>query len=251
VLGLLGLLVLVGALELVPRVGIVDSQFLPPFSKIANALGHQVGSGQFWALLGQTLQGWSIGLAVAMAGGLALGVVIGSVPILRVGSYSTIEFLRPIPSVALIPLVVLLLGTGMRSTLVLVIYSAFWQVFVQVFHGVQDVDPVARDTARSYRFGTLRYVKTVTWPTALPYVMTGLRLGAAVALILEITGELVIGSPGLGNQIATDQSSGAFADMYALVIVTGLVGVLVNLCVRALERHVLRWHPSVRLEASL
>ena len=79
--------------------------------------------------------------------------MIGAVPVLRAATASTIEFLRPIPSVALIPLVVVLLGTGMASTLVLVVYASFWQVLVQVLYGVADVDPVARDTAGRYRLG--------------------------------------------------------------------------------------------------
>jgi ABC-type nitrate/sulfonate/bicarbonate transport system permease component len=168
--------------------------------------------------------------------------------VVRAATDSTIEFLRPIPSVALIPLAVLLWGNDMKSTLVLVIYATFWQVLLQVLYGVRDVDPVARETARSYRFSPLTTIRTVTWPTALPYVMTGFRLGAAVALILEITGELVIGSPGLGKEIGVAQSSGAVPQMYALVIVTGLFGVVVNLIARWGERRVLRWHPSIRAE---
>ena len=78
-----------------------------------------------------------------------------------------------------------------------------------VLHGVADVDPVARDTARSYRLRPLSRVARLIWPTALPYVVTGVRLATAVALVLTITGELVIGTPGLGNEIATAQTSGA------------------------------------------
>jgi len=78
--------------------------------------------------------------------------------------------------------------------------------------------------------------------------MTGFRLAATVALVLTITAELVIGSPGLGKEIAVAQSSGAVASMYALVIVTGLLGVLVNLAARGVERRALSWHPSLRLE---
>ena len=70
------------------------------------------------------------------------------------------------------------------------------------------------------------------WPTALPYVMTGVRLAATVALVLAITAELVIGSPGLGNQIAVAQTSGAVPRVYALVLVTGVLGVAVNLVAR-------------------
>ncbi len=248
VLGLAGLLALVAVLEVLPRAGVVDARFLPPFTDMMAALGTELGSGEFWAAFGATVRGWAIGLAIAVTAGVVLGIVIGSVPLLRAATSSTIEFLRPIPSVALIPLAVLLFGTSPESTLLLVVYASFWQVLVQVLYGVQDVDPVARETARSYQFSAWAQVRTVTWPTALPYVMTGFRLAAAVALILEITGELIIGSPGLGKQIAVAQSSGAVDTMYALVIVTGLFGVLVNLVARMLERRSLHWHPSVRGE---
>jgi ABC-type nitrate/sulfonate/bicarbonate transport system permease component len=245
-LGVTGLVGLVVLLELVPRIGLVNPRFLPPFSEMVAALAEQVSTPAFWESLGATLRGWATGLAIAMVAGVVLGIVIGSLPGVRAATSSTIEFLRPIPSVALIPLAVLLFGTDMRSTLLLVVYASFWQVLVQVLYGVQDVDPVARETARSYRFSSWAQVRTVIWPTALPYVMTGFRLAAAVALILEITGELIIGSPGLGRQIAVAQSSGAVAAMYALVIVTGIIGVIVNMIARAGERRVLRWHPSVR-----
>lgn len=248
VLGLAGLLCFVLVLEVVPRAGLVDPRFLPPFSDMMAALADEVATPDFWAALLDTVRGWAIGLAIAFAAGVALGIVIGSVPLLREATASTIEFLRPIPSVALIPLAVLLYGTQPQATLLLVVYASFWQVLVQVLYGVQDVDPVARETARSYRFSAWTQVRTVIWPTALPYVMTGFRLAAAVALILEITGELVIGTPGLGKKIGLAQSSGAVDIMYALIIVTGLFGVLVNLGARALERRSLHWHPSVRGE---
>ncbi|GAA0249279.1 ABC transporter permease [Actinomadura nitritigenes] len=250
ILGPAGLAGLMALVETVPRAGLVEKRFLPPFSDMVSALADEAGTGAFWRALLETLPGWAIGLAVATAVGVVLGVAVGGLPLVRAALASTIEFLRPIPSVALIPLAVLLYGTTMRSTLLLVVYASFWQVLVQVLYGVQDVDPVARETARSYRFRALTQVRTVLWPTALPYVMTGFRLAAAVALILEITGELVIGSPGLGKQIAVAQSSGAVASMYALVIVVGLIGVLVNVVVRAVERRVLRWHPSVRREVA-
>lgn len=245
-LGLLGLALVAAVLEALPRLDIVDRRFLPPFTSMAAGLGDQLGDGDFWVALGQTLVGWALGLAIAMLAGIVFGVVIGSVPLLRAITASTIEFLRPIPSVALIPLVVLIYGSQPQSALVLVVYAAFWQVLVQVLYGVADVDPVVRDTARSYRFSRWAIVRTVVWPTALPYVVTGFRLAAAVALILEITAELVIGVPGLGRSIGVAQSSGAVAQTYALVIVVGVIGVVVNASARAVERRVLRWHTSIR-----
>lgn len=245
-LGTLGALVVVGVEELITRTGIVDASYLPPFTTILGELGHQLGQPEFWQSFGQTLSGWAIGLAIATALGVVVGVIIGSVPLLRELTASTIEFLRPIPSVALIPLVVLLWGTRPASSIFLVVYAAVWQVLVQVLYGVADVDPVARDTARSYRFSRWRVARSVVWPTALPYVVTGFRLAASVALILEITSELIIGVPGLGRDIGVAQSSGAVAKTYALVIVVGLIGVAVNLATRSVERRVLSWHPSMR-----
>lgn len=212
-------------------------------------LGTVAGEGEFWEATGQTLRGWVLGLLIAGAVGVSAGIVIGGVPLFREFTASTIEFLRPIPSVALIPLVVLIYGSRPQSALILVVYAATWPVLVQVLYGVADVDPVARDTARSYRFSRLATARTVVWPTALPYVLTGFRLAAAVALILEITAELVVGVPGLGRSIGVAQSSGAVPRTYALVIVVGVIGLLVNVLARALERRLLHWHPSVRREA--
>jgi ABC-type nitrate/sulfonate/bicarbonate transport system permease component len=247
VAGLGGFLVL---LEVVPRSGLVPERYLPPTSRIAGALADELGQASFWRALGDTLQGWAIGLAVAVAAGVGLGLLIGSVPALRAATASTIEFLRPIPSVALIPLAVLLFGTDLRSKLLLVVYASFWQVLIQVLYGTQDVDPVAMDTAHSYRLGRWARIRHVVWPTTLPYAVTGFRLAAAVALVLAVTAELIIGSPGLGKEIAVAQTSGAVPAMYALVVVAGLLGVGVNLAARALERRVLAWHPSTRREAA-
>ncbi|MEU6256744.1 ABC transporter permease [Streptomyces sp. NPDC047043] len=246
--GLAGLAGLVALLEVLPHTGAVSPDYLPPASQTGRTLGHLLGENTFWAALGDTLTGWGLGLAVAVVAGVVVGVVIGSVPVLRAMTASTIEFLRPIPSVALIPVAVLLYGTDLQSTLLLVVYASFWQVLVQVLAGTHDVDPVADDTARSYLLGRWGRVRYVLWPTALPYVMTGVRLASAVALVLAITAELVIGSPGLGHEIAVAQNSGAVPRVYALVLVTGLLGVAINVVARAVERRALHWHQSQRRE---
>jgi ABC-type nitrate/sulfonate/bicarbonate transport system permease component len=248
VLGLIGLAGLAAVLEIVPRSGLVQAKYLPPFSSLVRALVRQAGTHEFWSAVGHTLLAWAIGLAAAVVAGAAVGLLLGSVRFLRAVTASTVEFLRPIPSVALIPLAVLLYNVRIQSTLLLVVYASFWQVLLQVLAGVSDVDPVARQTARSYRLGPWARLRYLVWPTALPYLLTGIRLAAAVALILAVTAELVIGSPGLGQEIAVAQSSGesAVPTLYALVLVTGLVGVAVNAVFRVGERALLPWHPSMR-----
>ncbi|MFJ9039005.1 ABC transporter permease [Streptomyces sp. NPDC102406] len=248
-LGALGLLACAALWEAAARTGVVDPAYLPPFTTTMRALGDELSDTAFWTALGDTLTGWAVGLAVATLAGILTGVLLATVPYLRALTASTVEFLRPIPSVALVPLAVLMFGTELRSVLLLVVYASFWQVLVQVLHGVRDVDPVADDTARAFGLGPWARVRHVVWPTALPYVMTGVRLAAAVALILAVTAELVIGAPGLGARIAVAQASQAVPAMYALIVVTGCLGVLVNTGARLVERRALAWHPSVRGEA--
>ncbi|MGW0801984.1 ABC transporter permease [Nonomuraea sp. NPDC002799] len=247
VAGLGGLLVL---LEAVPKLGLVDARFLPPASAILGTLATELTTPELWIALGETLRGWALGLAIAFCAAVVAGVVIGIVPGMRALTSSTVEFLRPIPSVALVPLATLLFGPSLGSTLLLVVYASFWQVLIQVLYGVAAVDSVAFDTARSYGLSAWSRVRHLVWPTALPYVMTGLRLAAAVAFILAVTAELVIGSPGLGAEIQVAQSSGAVPAVYALIVVAGLVGIAVNAAVRLLERKVLAWHPAVRSEVA-
>ncbi|MFF4655430.1 ABC transporter permease [Streptomyces sp. NPDC001381] len=251
VLGAAGLAAFLALGEAVPRLGLVKEAYFPPTSRVAGALGEELADPAFWTALGDTLTGWALGLAIAVGAGVVAGVVVSVVPYLREATASTIEFLRPIPSVALIPLAVLLYGTELRSVLLLVVYAAFWQVLIQVLYGIRDVDPVAEETARSYGLGGWARVRHVLWPTALPYVMTGVRLAAAVALILAVTAELVIGAPGLGARIAVAQTSQAVPGMYALIVVTGVLGLLINVGARTVERRALAWHQSVRGEAAV
>ena len=249
-LNLIGFGVFLALLEVLPRSGIVSPNALPPLSRMLEALVSESGDGTFWSALGQTVFAWGIGLGIALVLGIGIGLFLGSWRLLERFSASTIEFLRPIPSVALIPLVVLLYSTGVRSTLILVVYASLWQVLVQVLYGLHDADPILRDTARSYGFSRVGVLRHVVWPSALPFIMTGVRLAASVALVLAITAQLVIGSPGLGSRIATAQLSGALPKMYALIVVTGLLGIVINMGARWIERRSLRWHVSVRSEVA-
>ena len=247
-LGLAGILGFLATWELIPRLGLIDAKYLPPASEVVMALVRDLGLTAFWVSVGETMKAWFLGLVLAIVLAVVVGFVIGSSTFLRRATNSTVEFLRPIPSVALIPLAVLLFGVKLESSLMLITYAAFWQVLIQVLYGVADVDMVANNTAKTYGLGPLARIRYVVFPTALPYLMTGVRLAATVALVLAITAELVIGSPGLGREIALAQSGGAISGMYALVLATGLIGVVINALMRLIEKKTLSWHSSVRSE---
>jgi ABC-type nitrate/sulfonate/bicarbonate transport system permease component len=238
------------AWELLARTDVLPSRAFPPATAVGAALLRELAGPGLWADLAQTLEGWAIGLGLAAALAVPLGVAIGSWPLAYVMARPLIEFLRPIPSVALIPLAVLVYGTGLPDKVFLVTFAAFWPILIQAVYGVQDVDPVARDTARSFGLGPLRRLLVVTLPSAAPSIATGLRIASSVALILAVTAELVVGAPGIGRTINAAQSGGAYPLMYALIVLTGLVGLALNLALRALERRLLRWHPSQREEVA-
>ncbi|MEV1290627.1 ABC transporter permease [Pseudonocardia sp. NPDC049635] len=246
-LPLAGVALAIGAFELAPRTGLVDDRFLPPASTMFAALGRLLGDGAgLWIPVGQTLLGWALGLGLAVLVALPLGIMIGSVFLLFMASRSVVEFLRPVPSVALIPLAVLVFGAGLESKVFLAAWAATWPILLQTLYGVRDVDPVATETARSFGVSRRERLLRVTLPSALPYVATGVRISSAVALILVVTAELVLGAPGLGQEINVARQSAAVDTMYALIIVTGLIGWGLNAVLARIEARLLAWHPSHR-----
>ncbi|HEX5620722.1 MAG TPA: ABC transporter permease [Solirubrobacteraceae bacterium] len=246
----LGIAFMIGLGELLTRMEVISSRHFPPPSEMFSALADEVTTAEFWAAVGNTMQGWALGLAIACAIAIPVGIVIGSSSLLYRSVRAVIEFLRPIPSVALIPLAVLIWGSGLESKVFLAAFASTWPLLMQTLYGVQDVDPVATDTARSFGFGRGQRLLHVTLPSAVPYIATGVRISAAVALILAVTAELVIGSPGLGREINIARQSEAVDIMYALIAVTGLLGWGVNIVFARIERRVLHWHPSQRVEVA-
>lgn len=242
VLGVLGLL------QTLTFTGVIPGRYFPLVTEMMSELFTQVRTAGFWSAVAATMQGWAIGLGIAIVLAVPLGIVLGSSRWAYRATRALIEFLRPIPSVALIPLAVLVYGTGLQSKLFLVAFAAFWPLIIQAIYGVRDVDPMMVDTARSYGLGRVELFVRVVLPGATPFLATGLRIASATALILAVTAELVIGSPGLGQAIETARSGGAVALAYALIVATGVIGWILNICTNGMERRILHWHPSQRPE---
>jgi ABC-type nitrate/sulfonate/bicarbonate transport system permease component len=232
--------------EAISRAGIVPRRWSPSASAVLVTLVQQLLTPSFWVAVGQTLEGWAIGLAIATVIAVPLGLVIGSVPLLYHALRVPIEFLRPVPSVALVPLAILVFGLGLSTKVFLVVFAGTWPILLQTIYGVQDVDPVAMDTMRSFGVGRLRRLVVVTLPSASPYIATGLRISSSVALILAITAELVVGAPGLGSQINAASNGNATAVVYALIVATGALGWALSAAIRLAEQRALAWHPAYR-----
>jgi ABC-type nitrate/sulfonate/bicarbonate transport system permease component len=230
--------------ELLSRADVIPRSAFPPLTVTFETLGDLLGAASFWTAVWDTLMGWGIGLGIAAGTAIPLGVLIGTSHLLYRSLRVPIEFLRPIPSVALIPLAILVYGTGIHSKVFLVVFAAFWQLLINTLYGVRDVDPVTIDTARAFGLGPVERLGRITLPSAVPYIATGLRIASTTALILAVTAELVIGSPGLGREIELARQGGANEIVYALIIVLGILGWVLNAGFSRLERRALHWHPS-------
>ena len=238
--------------ELVSRGGLINERDLPSMTSSFGELWSMMKTSDFWHAFFQTVRGWAIGLGLATVLAVPLGIALGSSEFASRAFRVPIEFLRPIPSAALIPLLFLTLGTNLNSEVFLATFGAFWPLLVQTMYGVHDVDPIAVDTARS--FGIPRHARfyKITLPSAVPYIMTGVRIASTVALILAFTAELFMGTGGLGKQLNYYAAFGLNTSVYAIALAIGFLGVAIHYAMVALERRVLRWHPSQRqTEAAL
>jgi ABC-type nitrate/sulfonate/bicarbonate transport system permease component len=136
VLGGIGVLAFVAVWEFGSRAGLVDSTYLPPFSEVAAELLRLLGIADFWVAAGDTMRSWTVGLVLSIAGGVALGFAIGSSRFVRRYTSSTVEFLRPIPSVALIPIAIVVFGMRPAATVFVVVWACFWVVLIHVIAGL-------------------------------------------------------------------------------------------------------------------
>jgi NitT/TauT family transport system permease protein len=225
---------------------VIPATVLPPMWTVLARAAGLLGSGRFLADLGATMEAWSVGLALTVVLGVTAGVVLGSLPGVRYATRAIVEFLRPVPSVALILLVSLVVGPGLRMTVTLVVYGGVWPVLYNTIAGLDDTDPVAVATLRAFGFGRLSVIRRVSLPAAAPFIFTGIRIASAVALILDIGAGYITGrinGPGIGAYIADANSGpGNTPVVLAATFLAGLLGLGLNALLVAIERRALPWH---------
>lgn len=241
-----GVAVTLGAFELASRTDVLPRHRFPPVSEIFSSLTDLLGTSELWEAVRDTLDSWARAMLVAAAIGIPLGLAMGASRTAATLLRLVVDFLRPIPSVALIPILILLYGTRPTLTLALAAFGATFPLLFQAMYGVADVDPVAADTVRSFGLDRWARLRRLVLPTCAPYLATGLRISASVALILVVTGQYIAAVPGVGQEVFVAQNSGSYDRMYAYVVVAGLLGLVVNVGFHAVERRVLFWHPSQR-----
>ncbi|QIM18929.1 ABC transporter permease subunit [Leucobacter coleopterorum] len=248
-IGALGVVAAICLWQFVATVGPLSASPLPSASEAFSALAQILATPALWAATGETLYMALLGLVIATLTGVALGAGIGVSPLAMHATRVPLEFLKPIPPIVILPVVVLVLGPTSGMGVFLVFIGCFVSIVVQTSAGVFDTDPVAKATARSYGLSRSEILGSVVLPSALPYIGTAVRVAAPTALIVAVVAGLLGGGPGLGQSLLLAQITGNQDQLFAYVLILGMLGLIVQGFSQWGERRLLHWHPQYRKQA--
>lgn len=238
-------LALLALWEVLTRAGALPSS-LPPFTTVVSWIWHQLGQSAFWTAVGQTVWHWFAGLVLGGLAGMVLGVAVGAVPIIQRLLNVPLELLRPIPAVVYLPVLILIMGSRSQTAILLAAIGAFWPMLFQTIYGVHAIDPQAIETGKVFGLTPRQRLGRIMLPSLLPYLATGARISSSLALVVAVSIELVGGVPGLGAQLSSYSQNAIYPAMYGILIVSGVLGLILNLVLERTERRLLHWHVSHR-----
>ncbi len=243
------LLFLLGVLivwELTARLSEVSPLLLPPVSEVLSSFWSDLGSGILARRIGFSLLIIFEGVVLGALGALALSAAVwsGGRAVARLVD-SAVAFLHPLPGIALLPLVILWAGTGRTAVLLIIIHSVIWPLTTNLSGGIRAVPEHLYDVSRNYRLGNLKTMRHLIVPSALPYLIAGLRIGWARAWRALIAAEMVFGAAGGGGGLGWYLfQQRVFMDtggLFAGILVIMLIGVLFEeLLFESLERNTVR-----------
>jgi NitT/TauT family transport system permease protein len=238
-----GLLVLLGVWQLASQVGLIDASFLPGPIGVAGKIGGLFGSAEFRADFVATVLAWLIATVTATVIAVPLGLLLGSLPVLRTATSAVVDLLRPIPSVTLIPLVLTAFGDGPQIKIILATFASIWPILFNVVYGLREVDPLFVDTARAFRTGRLRTALAVRLPYVAPFALTGIRLSAAISLVVTVSTEFLNNSGvGFGSYVVLNgEQTGDVPMVVGGVVVAGALGCLVNSMLQGAQHRWFSW----------
>ena len=228
--------VLLALAEVAFRVRVGASDSLAPPSRVVVALIDTMADGSLLAGTARTLGTMLAGLALGALGGLAAGIALGFSETLRRAAFLTIEMLRPIPSVALLPLSLLIFGFGYRMEVAVIAFATFWPSLILTQSAVAQIEPRLIEVARLMGLTRLQTAWKIVLPAAAPRLMTALRLAAGLALVVAVTAEIVSNPQGLGHDLMIAQETLRPDRMFALLFWVGLIGWGKNAALLRLER---------------
>lgn len=235
------LLLLALAWEVLTRAGIVPTAALPPLDTVAKAWFGLAESGDLWTNAVASISRGAAGLGLAIALGGVLGVLMAWYKPIRIAANPIVQFFYPMPKSALIPVMVLWLGFGDASKVVLIFVGCLLPVTLSAFNGARGTEEVLIWSARSMGASRARVLWEVVVPSALPELLSGIRTALALSFVLLVSSELIVARQGLGYMIGWLGDGGAYDAMFAVVLTVALLGFAADRCYLVLARRILAW----------
>lgn len=246
VIGIASVIAAILLWEILARTHVLPPVAFPTASDTFLRLASLVVTAPFWKALWDTISIAVLGIIIVAIIATPIGMAIGRSRWFEKSTLAVVEFLKPIPPVALLPLALLFWGPSPAMKVFLVCMGAVWPLLVQISYGARDIDKTQLDLSRSYRFSRWKTFRHIVLPSITPYALNGLRVSATIAIIVAVVAELIGGAPGIGQQVTVAQNSADLPLMYAYVITAGLLGLAVNGAFVLLGKPLLFWHASER-----
>jgi sulfonate transport system permease protein len=221
--------------------GMIDPVLFTTPLEIYKAAVGMIGSGELWTYLWPSLVVLGIGLTLAAIFGVAIGLLLARFWMLDVALGVYITFLYSIPSVALVPLIVLWAGFETTAKVVILFLFAFFPMAINTYQGVRNVDPKLLEVGRAFRCSERQLWANIVLPAALPFIVTGLRLAVGRGLIGMVLADLYTAISGIGYLIVRTAATYQVNKMFVPIVTLGLLGVTLTWLLRVLERAVAPW----------
>ena len=250
IVGVLSIVLLLAAWELVVQAGLVDERTAPPPSRTADTLVTLTEDGfpagvLIWEHVGMTVLRVLLGFGVAAALAIPLGLLIGRSRLLEQTTAFVVTFARSVAAISLLPLAVAVFGVGETSKVFIITFACFWIVLASAVEAAKGIDHELVHAARSLGVRGAALFRQVTFPATLPRIFTGCKVALGMAFLVIVAAEMIGTVTGLGALVMEARTFYRSDVAIAGMTVIGIVGVLLTLGLDALERRLLPWSPSV------
>jgi ABC-type nitrate/sulfonate/bicarbonate transport system permease component len=225
----------------IAKARLVSPVFLPGPDRVWDALVYGLTEGDLLNKTVRTVERMIYGWLLASLIGVVLGAMIGVSETARAYMEPTLEFLRPLPASAMMPVAIVLLGLSDSMVLAVIAFGALWPMLLATVHGFAAVEPRLYQVSRALGLSRTSVIWKIALPSAMPDILAGMRIGLTIALILAVVGEMLASRPGLGQAILLAARSFQSADLYAGVVLLGLIGYVSGTLLSMTEQRLLRW----------
>nr|MDP2191055.1 ABC transporter permease [Rhodoferax sp.] len=227
--------------EIAARTGLIDTRFFPAPTTISHTMVALMGSGELWSNTWTSLRRLFWGFLLGGIPALLLGILMGLYRPLRAAVDPLIAAIYPIPKSALLPLILLIFGLGEASKIVIVAIGVFFPICINSLAGVREINKIYLDVGKNFRASRWQTFFTIALPGALPFIMSGVRLGVGMGLILIAIAEMIGAKSGLGYMIWNAWEILSVETMYVGMITIAVIGYSFTMLLKELERWIIPW----------